>query len=315
MVLDTLVHPALFYATEDEYLAALVPFVTDGLDRGQPVAVAVPGARLRALGAALGGAAGAVTLVDMAVAGRNPGRIIATVLRDFADRHPGTHVRIVGEPIWAGRSDVEYPACVQHEALINKAFAGRDVTIVCPYDTAGLSEQVVADAYATHPVVWTGGERRPSDRYAPDDVYARYNVPLNGGGSAEDAFVVTTITQVAAARWFATGRARRYGMAADRVADLQIVVTELVTNSMVHTNDSCDLRVWMAEGHLVCEVRDNGHLTDPLAGRRPADEDQRGGRGLLMVHALADLVRTHTTPAGTTMRVFLRLPTDGPQTH
>lgn len=306
MVLDTLVHPALLYATEREYLAALVPFITTGLNRGEPVAVAVPGARLRVLRAALGAAADAVTLVDMAVAGRNPGRIIATVLREFADRHRGRHVRMVGEHVWAGRTDVEYPACMQHEALVNKAFADRDVTILCPYETTGLDDRALADAYATHPVVWAGDERQPSDRYAPDAVFARYNEPLRDGGS--DAFVVTTITQVAAARWFATGRARGHGLTAERVADLQIVVTELVTNSMVHTNDSCDLRVWVADGHLVCEVRDNGHLTDPLAGRRPAEEDQRGGRGLLMVHALADLVRTHTTPAGTTMRVFLRLP-------
>ena len=43
------------------------------------------------------------------------------------DAHPDKHVRVIGEPIWPGRSDLEYPACVQHEALINRAFAVRDV--------------------------------------------------------------------------------------------------------------------------------------------------------------------------------------------
>jgi hypothetical protein len=32
---------------------------------------------------------------------------------------------------------------------------------------------------------------------------------------------------------------------------------------------------------------------------------ERGGRGLRMVHSLADLVRAHTGPTGTTTRVYL----------
>ena len=32
----------------------------------------------------------------------------------------------------------EYPACAQHEALINHAFDGLDVAIVCPYDAAAI---------------------------------------------------------------------------------------------------------------------------------------------------------------------------------
>ena len=64
----------------------------------------------------------------MAEAGRNPGRILPAVLHAFADDHPRARVRIVGEPVWAGRTPVEYPACAQHEALINGSLAGRDVT-------------------------------------------------------------------------------------------------------------------------------------------------------------------------------------------
>ena len=55
---------------------------------------------------------------------------------------------------------------------------------------------------------------------------------------------------------------------------------------------------------LVVEVADAGRLDDPLAGRRPAPPHQLGGRGLLMVHHLADLVRTTTGPGGTTTRTY-----------
>jgi hypothetical protein len=54
----------------------------------------------------------------------------------------------------------------------------------------------------------------------------------------------------------------------------------------------------------VVEVADAGRLDDPLAGRRPAGPHQLGGRGLLMVHHLADLVRTTTGPGGTATRTY-----------
>ncbi|ANZ40429.1 anti-sigma regulatory factor [Lentzea guizhouensis] len=303
---ESFVHPAVFYRTDEEYLAALVPFVTDGLEAGQPVAVSVPGRQLALLRGALGDAANDITMMDMTVAGRNPGRIIAGVLRRFADAHPDVHVRIIGEPIWAGRTEVEYPACVVHEALINLAFTGRDVTIACPYDTAALPDEVIADARATHPLLWEPDRRRSSAEYALDAVLARYNLPFNGQESAGE-FVATTLDDVSPARRHAAEFAQSQGLDADRVADVELIVTELVTNALMHGGGSCSSRLWRESGHLVCEVRDSGRFEDALAGRRPAEPRQVGGRGLLVVNELADLVRVHTGAQGTTLRAMLRL--------
>ncbi|MFI8187644.1 anti-sigma factor RsbA family regulatory protein [Streptomyces sp. NPDC085946] len=302
---EPFVHPALFYRDEDEYLGGTVSFVRDGLAAGEPVAVAVPGDNLRLIRDALGDDAGAVRLLDMREAGRNPGRIIPGVLRAFADAQPpGTRVRIIGEPIWAGRSGTEYPACVQHEALINAAFRGRAATILCPYDIARLPGHVVADAYATHPTVIPAGARHEqgSDAYAPDAVVARYNEPLS---PVPDALVfpfdAATLSQ---ARHVATAEGARLGLAGVRLEDLAIATAELTTNSVVHAGGSGSMRVWSEDGYVVCEVRDKGRLADPLAGRRPASRDQRGGRGLLLVNLVADLVRLHTGDQGTTVRCW-----------
>src|SRR5690606_41531439 len=115
--------------------------------------------------------------LDMAEAGRNPGRIIPGVLHAFADRHAAGRVRIVGEPVWPGRSAAEYPACAQHEALINLAFAGRPVSILCPYDTAGLHPVAIADARATHPVVTARRGEHVRGDFAPAHIVRAYNQP------------------------------------------------------------------------------------------------------------------------------------------
>ena len=302
---DPFVHPALFYADEEEYLAGTVPFVREGLEAGEPAAVAVPAENLRLIRDALGGAAGAVRFLDMREAGRNPGRIIPGVLRAFADAQaPGRRVRIIGEPIWAGRSPTEYPACVQHEALINAAFQGRTATILCPYDLVSLDPRAIADAHATHPTVVQGGswQERHSGAYAPSDVVARYNEPLP---PVPDAMAVPfDACSLAVTRHLATDEAVRLGLAPVRAEDLALVTAELTTNSVVHGGGSGALRVWAENGHVLCEVRDKGRLTDPLAGRRPASRDQRGGRGLLVVNLVSDLVRVHTGLGGTTVRCW-----------
>ncbi|QWF83979.1 hypothetical protein HUW46_07423 [Amycolatopsis sp. CA-230715] len=299
-------HPALFYRGEREYLDGIVPFLEAGLAAGEPVAAALPEQNLKALRTALGAAAGRVHLVDMTEAGRNPARIIPGVLLAFADAHPGARVRIIGEPIWPGRSAAEYPACAQHEALINLAFAGRAATILCPYDTDGLDDRVLDDAHATHPVVIDAAGQRPSGRFDPGRIVTGYNLPLPE--PADAVRLAVDATNLVEARRLVTAHARRAGFGERRVADLELAASELAENSIAHGGGSGVLRLWSADGHLVCEIRDAGRLTDPLAGRRPAGPRQLHGRGLLLVNHIADLVRVHTGPSGTTTRIHLRLP-------
>ncbi|MEW5356915.1 anti-sigma factor RsbA family regulatory protein [Streptomyces sp. 16-176A] len=303
---EPFVHPALFYRDAREYLAGTVPFVRAALAAGEPVAVAVPAENLRLIEAELGADAGRVRLLDMREAGRNPGRIIPGVLRAFADAQPpGRRVRIVGEPVWYGRTPAEYAACVQHEALINAAFRGREVSVLCPYDAGRLDERALADAHATHPVVVPAGstEARVSAGYAPERVHARYNEPLPPvPGALSFPFTAPTLSR---ARHAASAEGARLGLDRRRLEDLALVAAELTTNSVVHGGGSGELRVWAEDGRVLCEVRDGGRMDDPLAGRRPAARDQRGGRGLLMVNLIADLVRVHTGPHGTTIRAWL----------
>ncbi|MFG3205258.1 anti-sigma factor RsbA family regulatory protein [Streptomyces sp. NPDC048192] len=297
-------HPALFYRGEDQYLAGTVPFVQEGLAAGEPVAVAAPPDRLEAIKDGLGDRADQVHFVDMTQAGRNPGRIIPGVLRRFADAHTTGRVRIIGEPIWPGRTSMEYPACVQHEALINPAFTGRAVTILCPYDADRLDEQVLEDAWITHPLVIDEDGGKPSAAYQWQAVVARYNqaLPLPPQAEASSFHGSGGLPEV---REFAVLCAKRLGLDGQRLQDLELAVAELTTNSVVHGAGGGTLRIWSEGEQVVCEVHDAGRLSDPLAGRRPPAPERPGGRGLLLINHVADLVRIHTSQAGTTIRFYI----------
>jgi anti-sigma regulatory factor (Ser/Thr protein kinase) len=298
-------HPALFYRGRDEYLAGTVPFVLNGLAAGEPVAVAVPGDKLEMIKTELGAAADSVHLVDMTTAGRNPGRIIPGVLLAFADRHPQLSVRLIGEPIWPGRSELEYPACAQHEALINHAFAGRDATVLCPYDAVGLDSEVIEDAWATHPELIGADGAVASAGFDPERVIKQYNHVLDRPANALPA--PFDLSALRAVRSFAVDRGLELGVRDDRLDDLALVVAELSANSVVHGGGTGRLWIWREDDYVACEVNDGGHISDPLAGRVPAPPEQLGGRGLLMVNQIADLVRVYSEPGNTIIRVYLRL--------
>ncbi|MFI7606497.1 anti-sigma factor RsbA family regulatory protein [Micromonospora sp. NPDC049366] len=297
-----LAHEGFFYRDATHLLGVTSRFIEDGLTAGEPVLVALPTGNLALVRDAVGEAPG-LHWTDMAGAGRNPGAILPWVLQAFVERHPGRRTRIVGESVWSGRSRAEHQACAQHEALVNPALAGRGLRLLCPYD-AGLDKTVIADAYATHPVVEDARGRRTSGGYAPSDVVVRYDKPLPTPPEpvAALSFGIETLSAV---RRFVTGHATEAGLPADRVADLQIAVTELAANSVTHAGGGGTLHVWRTSDELVCEVRDDGWLTDPLAGRLTPPRDGEGGRGLVIVHALCDLVLLRSTAAGTTVRLHM----------
>ncbi len=317
-----LIHPALFYADDQSYVAGTVPFLREAVEAGQPAMMAAPPSRLELVQAGLGPAAADVVFHDMTVAGRNPGRIIAGVLREFADRnadHDG--VRIIGEPIWAGRSPEEYAAAVQHEALINLALADRAVTVLCPYDTSALDANVIDDAARTHPVLTERGVTTASAHYAdPSGLAQRFSGPLDEPAGLGETLVFAAPSGPRAVRLAVAEHAASAGLDPDRVADLSLAAYEVAVNTVLHTSRPGLLAVWTRESTVgpgweaaerpavVCEFQDSGWIADPLVGRHDGHPSERRGYGLRLAHQLCDLVRVHSDPAlGTTVRMTMYL--------
>jgi anti-sigma regulatory factor (Ser/Thr protein kinase) len=304
---DPFTHPALLYKGADEYLAGTVPFVTGGLAADEPVAVAAPTPKLTLLRRELGRAAEDVRLLDITEAGAHPGRVVPGLLRAFADTHPGRQVRIVGEAILPDRAAGDYPDCVQHEALINLAFAGRPVTILCPYDAEHLDQQVLADAARTHPVLVDADGSRRSPDYVPERAVTGHDLPLAAPLLAD--VLTVGATELSSLRRFAQDYAVRVGLDARRQVELVLVVTELATNGIEHGGGLATVALYADREQLVCQVSDTGRPVppDPAGAGGSTIPRQFRGHGLLMVNHLADLVRVHSSPEGTVVRARFTL--------
>jgi anti-sigma regulatory factor (Ser/Thr protein kinase) len=296
-------HEALLYEGIDGFMESLVPFVREGVERGEPVLVAVDERKIGLLRGALGDQARGVRFTEMRRLGKNPGCIIPA-WRQFVADHAGSGrpLRGVGEPVWPGRGDEELEECHRHEALLNTAFdSGPAWTLVCPYDTAALPPEVVEHARCTHPVV--DGER--SDCYRD-----RWADPLAGELPQPAAHVEQldfTLGDLSAARTMVNTWARAAGLAGMRAADLVLAFNELATNSIRHGGGRGRVRAWREDGRFVCEVRDGGRIADPLIGRGLPDDEVAGSRGVWLVHQLCDLVQLRSLEPGTIARLHMAL--------
>jgi anti-sigma regulatory factor (Ser/Thr protein kinase) len=298
-----LAHEAFFYADASGFLAGTVPFVRAGLAADEPVLAAVPAPRIDSLHTALGSDGEALTYVDMTLAGRNPTGIIPTVLQAFIDEHPGQRVSIIGEPSWPDRSPASYLTAVQHDALINLAFADQDASILCPYGTVGMQPTAREDAGRTHPVVVENGTRTASVQYAdPTTVAATCLIPLPDPPAAPESMMFGDGT-LRSVRALVRAHATQAGMSAERTAEFQIAVNEVATNTVVHTDGPGTLRIWRDVNAVVCEISDQGRISDPLAGRRRVGPDQTSGRGLLLAAVMSDLLQIVVRESGNTIRI------------
>jgi len=295
-------HEAVFYASDEEYVAALMP----DLRAAATALVAVSDGKAALLRAALGADADRVRFTDMEALGRNPACIIPAWREFLAGADPGPRLGI-GEPVWPGRSDAELIECRRHESLLNLAFGGGDPwRLLCPYDARALSADVLADARRNHPHVSEAGARRPcADYLEPPVMLARDGrLPPPPTRPAE---LDLTGADPWLARRFVAERARTAGIREPRLSDLVLAVNELATNTMRHAAGNGRLRVWLQHGTLVCEVADGGHVADPLAGRGRPSDARDSGRGLWMVNHLCDLVQLRTAPTGTVVRVHMHV--------
>ncbi len=80
-------------------------------------------------------------------------------------------------------------------------------------------------------------------------------------------------------------------------ADLEIALTEACANVVKHAAgaESFEVHLDVAEDHCSIDVVDEGSGFDPSAASTPSPDSERG-RGLLLIRALGENVRMHSSP-------------------
>jgi anti-sigma regulatory factor (Ser/Thr protein kinase) len=301
---EGLQHPALLYATEDEFLECMVPYITQGIDRGEPVFIAVSAGPLAGLREAVGSDASGVALEDTRVWYPDP----TTRLRALHDlvttelSAGASAVRLACEPVWpSGDPDLERE-WQRYESVLNEVLAPFPVTLVCTYDTSSIDPSIAAVARRTHPVVREGEEGVSPDFEAPAEFLRRWNVEL--APPPADADVMSDPSDLAATRRFLLEQSMRVGLGRDRTSDLCVAANEVLTNAVVHGRGPTSLLAWTEGTVLVCQIDDHGPgIDDPVAGYRPPPTTAEHGRGLWLARQLVDLIQIVPGPDGTSVRL------------
>jgi anti-sigma regulatory factor (Ser/Thr protein kinase) len=199
--------------------------------------------------------------------------------------------------------------CGQHESLLNVAFDGTPAwRLLCPYDVTGLPGDVLDQARANHPVLLEDHTWGTSPTYhSVLGARALRGRPLPPPAEAplELAFAEGELGSV---RRLVSRACAENGVPDEQAEDLVLAAHEVATNSLLHGGARGVLRVWREPETLVCEVSDEGNITNPLVGRQRPPTEDLGGRGLWLANQLCDLVQVRSGAAGTTVRLHVRRP-------
>jgi signal transduction histidine kinase len=181
-------HCCLIYETEEEKLAAALPYLRAGLIRGEKcLYVADEDSRVAVLDALYKTGievdrylqTGALVVASSPqIFFDNQHFDLDSALRSLSQATRGegsgefSGVRtILGEMIWAAERDVSPETLIEFEAKVNHFVRDHDVRGLCQYNRNRFSPQVIIGVLRTHPVVAYGGIVSQNPYYVPPEEF------------------------------------------------------------------------------------------------------------------------------------------------
>jgi anti-sigma regulatory factor (Ser/Thr protein kinase) len=311
-------HEAFVYDRADEALERVVPFVEEGLERGEPTIVVASPLVGEALTRRLGPAVDELAVfADSAGFWQGSGQ--ATLAAYHESMEPLLEAdrpwRLVGEPTWLTAPGGE--AWSRFEAVANDAFAGYPYYSLCLHDSTRIPPRLVENQLRAHPLVWDGADVVPSPHYWTTEDFLRSGEPAWVPAPAQRGRV--DVTDCASARRFVYAQLDRGtgGRAEDagRADDVALAVNELVSNALKAAG-AAELSTWSENGTRVWQVADHGSgFHAASAGYAPPPLDLVGGRGLWLARSLADDLRVRPDGPGTVVRLLFTRPEARPETR
>ncbi|MGK2930702.1 MAG: anti-sigma factor RsbA family regulatory protein [Acidimicrobiales bacterium] len=282
-------HHALLYDSDVSFVDAVVPFVQEGVDAGEPVLLGLTEAKVGLLARHHDLGHELVLIQDLEYA--NPVKTIHRWLSEFGALVGGgaPGIRALGEVPHPGTGGDWYQ-WVRYEAIINRAFADVALWSLCPYDERVTPPEVLADVACTHPFLTTVDGHRPSAWYEDEAAFLERLPRRPGLGDVRPPDRVFHDPMPHEARHHLIGLTDGMGLDPDAVDDLHVAVSELVSNARHHGDDPVTVRVWTEPDRLEVTVTDRGAgPADPCVGWIPPADPAAigGGRGLWLTHQLA----------------------------
>ena len=169
-------HEALVYSSTDEFVAGALPFLQQGLTRGDHALVVLRESGRTVLQQALRGGAPQIEFADAITWYQSPEHAFRRYSH-YIDEHLERgvpRVRVVAEVIWPQSSaKSEIAGWKRYEARISVAMAAVPASFICAYNIQELPAGIVTDARRTHPVLRTAQGARPSAHYSQPGAFIR----------------------------------------------------------------------------------------------------------------------------------------------
>jgi anti-sigma regulatory factor (Ser/Thr protein kinase) len=280
-----------------------VPYVREGLARGEAVMAVVSAEVEQVLGAALGHDAAGVGWQAEDVSYGRLGVMFEGFRRFLAEqRAAGVPMRLLAQNDALGTEE-RVAAYLRFEAMANEVYRCYGYRWACLYDARAHSTPMLRQAGQVHPwLLERGGRLIPNDDYLEPAAYlARSGPPPPPPAAVRLDLPVTGPDQLVVVRRLLSRWAELHEMG-DHAGDVVSAVSEAVTNGLQHGRSPVRVRAWAVDRLARVQVHDRGLTPIPATAgyQRPAPELDRG-HGLWFARQLADVLTTRTDPGGTTV--------------
>jgi anti-sigma regulatory factor (Ser/Thr protein kinase) len=300
-------HDAGLFASTEEMLGVVVPFLDEATALGIPAVVRLGDG----LAARVRDRVAQPAQVDFVDGGDvlNPVKAVRA-MHELAQGHldaGAEQIRLLGGASTKALSSAT--GCEQwarYEAALNEVWAELPLWALCCYFSPPGS-RLTDDVLATHPGLVRDSEWQESPAYVEPRRFVAGRDPASAERlEAGSPAVELHDPSLADARDAVRRLAVRAGFATDAVDDLVVGVNEIVTNAFRHGRPPVSVRGWVEGGEVLVAVRDAGAGTDePFLGlvAPRGERAEPGGYGIWLARQCSDLVSFRRDPDGLTVRI------------